>query len=258
MEKDMSNWFPNGLAVVAGGSGGLGAAICAALAAEGCDIALTYRSNEQRAQKVVSDIHALGRQASAAQLDLGDAGAVTRYLEKTHQRFGRIYSVVYAAGPTFKAEYISKLTAEEWARTMSEDANGCFNLMSGALGHMRELGGSLCAITTCAVERSPEADVLSAAPKAAIEALMRGIAKEEGRFGIRANSVAPGCIDAGIGHAALYENGDGTFLEAVKNSTPMRQIGSADDIAQAVAFLCSGRAKFITGQSLAVDGGLQL
>jgi NAD(P)-dependent dehydrogenase (short-subunit alcohol dehydrogenase family) len=99
------------------------------------------------------------------------------------------------------------------------------------------------------------ADVL---PKAAIEALMRGIAKEEGRFGIRANSVAPGCIDAGIGHAALNESGDGTFLEAVRNSSPMRHIGSADGIAQAVVFLCSGRAKFITGQSLAVDGGLQL
>ena len=87
---------------------------------------------------------------------------------------------------------------------------------------------------------------------------MRAIAKEEGRFGIRANSVAPGCIDAGIGHAALSGGGGAAFLEAVKNMTPMRQIGSADDIAHAVAFLCSSRAKFVTGQSLAVDGGLQL
>jgi len=254
----MTNWFPGGAAVVVGGSGGLGAAICAGLAAEGCDIALTYRSNEQKAQKVVNDIHALGRQACATRLDLGDAAAVARYLDEIRQRYGRIHTVVYAAGPAFKAEYVSKLTTEEWARTMSEDANACFNLMSGALGHVRELGGALCSITTCAVERSPEADVLSAAPKAAIEALMRAIAKEEGRFGIRANSVAPGCIDAGIGHAALNESGDGAFLEAVKNSTPMRQVGSADDIAQAVVFLCSARAKFITGQSLAVDGGLQL
>ncbi len=252
----MAKWFPNGVAVVVGGTGGLGAAICAALAAEGCDIALTYRSSEKKAKQVVSDLQSLGRQAVATRLDLGDSAAVVKYLDETRERFGRIHTVVYASGPAFKAEYVGRLTAEEWARTMSDDANACFNLMSGALTHVREGGGALCAITTCAVERSPEADVLSAAPKAAIEALMRAIAKEEGHFGVRANSVAPGCIDAGIGHAAL--SGNPNFLDAVKSMTPMRQIGSADDIAHAVAFLCSARAKFVTGQSLAVDGGLQL
>jgi NAD(P)-dependent dehydrogenase (short-subunit alcohol dehydrogenase family) len=258
MEKDMSNWFPEGVAIVVGGSGGLGAAISAALAADGSDVALTYRSSETKAQKVVNDIQALGRKAVATRLDLGDAAAVTKYLDEMHRKFGRIHTVVYAAGPAFTAEYVGKLTAQEWAQTMNDDANACFNLMRGALDHVREQCGSLCALTTCAVERSPEADVLSAAPKAAIEALMRAIAKEEGRFGVRANSVAPGCIDAGIGHAALSGGGGDAFLEAVKNMTPMRQIGVADDIAHAVAFLCSSRAKFVTGQSLAVDGGLQL
>ena len=254
----MTRWFPGGVAVVAGGSGGLGAAICAALAAEGCDVALTYRSSENKAKKVVNDIQALGRQAYAAKVDLGDAAAVAGYLDAVHKRLGRIHTVVYAAGPAFKVDYVRNLTAEDWARTVSEDANGCFNLMSGSLRYLREHGGALCAITTCAVERIPLADILSAAPKAAVEALMRGIAKEEGQFGIRANCVAPGCIDAGIGHAALHESGDAAFLEAVKKNTPMGQIGSADDIAQAVVFLCSARAKFITGQSVAVDGGMQL
>jgi NAD(P)-dependent dehydrogenase (short-subunit alcohol dehydrogenase family) len=242
--------------VVAGGSGGLGAGICLALAAAGCDVALTYRSSEHKAQSVVSEIQALGRKAWASRVDLVDARAVTRFLDEARQRFGRIHTVVCAAGPTFKVEYIGKLAAEDWARTMNEDVNGCFNLMRSALGHMREMGGALCAVTTCAVERVPLADILSAAPKAAIETLMRGIAKEEGPSGIRANCVAPGCIDAGIGHAALSMGG--TFAEAVKQSTPLRMFGTRDDIAQAVLFLCSAQAKFITGQSLAVDGGLQL
>jgi NAD(P)-dependent dehydrogenase (short-subunit alcohol dehydrogenase family) len=254
----MRKWFPDGVAVVAGGSGGLGAAICAALAADGCDIALTYRSNEAKAQKVVEELRTTGRQVSASQLDLTDGAAVAKYLAETRQRFGRIHTVVYAAGPAFKVECIGRITPEDWARTLADDANGCFNLVSASLAHMRDLGGALCAVTTSAVERIPLADILSAAPKAAIETLMRGIAKEEGRFGIRANCVAPGCIDAGIGHAALHESGDSTFLEAVKAATPMQEIGTGDDIGQAVSFLCSERAKFVTGQSLAVDGGLQL
>jgi NAD(P)-dependent dehydrogenase (short-subunit alcohol dehydrogenase family) len=252
----MVNSFPDGVAVVAGGTGGLGAGICLALAVAGCDVAVTYRSSERKAQSAVSDIEALGRKAWASQVDLVDSRAVTKFLDEVRRRFGRIHTVVCAAGPTFKVEYIGRLAAEDWARTMNEDVNGCFNLMRGALGHMRELGGALCAVTTSAVERIPLADILSAAPKAAIETLMRGIAKEEGPSGIRANCVAPGCIDAGIGHAAL--SAGGTFAEAVKQSTPLRMFGTRDDIAQAVVFLCSGRAKFITGQSLAVDGGLQL
>jgi NAD(P)-dependent dehydrogenase (short-subunit alcohol dehydrogenase family) len=252
----MVNLFPNGVAVVAGGTGGLGAGICLALAAAGCDVALTYRSSEHKAQAVMSEIQALGRKAWASRVDLVDARAVTRFLDEARQRFGRIHTVVCAAGPTFKVEYIGKLAAEDWARTMNEDVNGCFNLMRNALGHMREMGGALCAVTTCAIERVPLADILSAAPKAAIETLMRGIAKEEGPSGIRANCVAPGCIDAGIGHAALSMGG--TFAEAVKQSTPLRMFGTRDDISLAVVFLCSASAKFITGQSLAVDGGLQL
>jgi NAD(P)-dependent dehydrogenase (short-subunit alcohol dehydrogenase family) len=252
----MVNLFPNGVAVVAGGTGGLGAGICLALAAAGCDVALTYRSSEHKAQSVMSEIQALSRKAWASRVDLVDARAVTRFLDEARQRFGRIHTVVCAAGPTFKVEYIGKLATEDWARTMNEDVNGCFNLMRGALDHMREMGGALCAVTTCAIERVPLADILSAAPKAAIETLMRGIAKEEGPSGIRANCVAPGCIDAGIGQAALSMGG--TFAEAVKQSTPLRRFGTRDDIAQAVVFLCSARAQFITGQSLAVDGGLQL
>ena len=101
-------------------------------------------------------------------------------------------------------------------------------------------------------------DILSAAPKAAIEMLVRGIAKEEGRYGMRANCVGPGFIDAGLGAELLNREGGEKFTEMVRRSLPMKRFGSGREIADAVVFLLSSKASYITGQSLAVDGGLQL
>jgi NAD(P)-dependent dehydrogenase (short-subunit alcohol dehydrogenase family) len=115
------------------------------------------------------------------------------------------------------------------------------------------------AITTPATVRYAVKDVLSAAPKAAIEALVKGVAAEEGRFGVRANCVGCGVIMDGMYHQ-LIERGDFTdrFLESTKQLLALHRLGSAEDIAQAVAFLASDRAGYITGQTLMVDGGFAL
>jgi len=128
----MTVWFPDGVVVVRGGNGGLGAA-CATLAAEDCNVALTYRSNWQRAQAVVTDLHARGRQACASALDLCDLEAVTTYLDTIVSGFDA-FTVVYAAGPAIEMSYISDLRSEEWAWTPNQDVNDCFNLMKTALG----------------------------------------------------------------------------------------------------------------------------
>ena len=99
---------------------------------------------------------------------------------------------------------------------------------------------------------------MSAAPKAAIEMLIRGVAKESGRFGIRANCVGPGWINAGLGKAAIQDKLDDKTRESTRRLVPLQRFGEADDIAWAVLFLVSRQASYITGQSLAVDGGLQL
>ncbi|MNE66024.1 2-(S)-hydroxypropyl-CoM dehydrogenase [compost metagenome] len=119
-------------------------------------------------------------------------------------------------------------------------------------------GGAYVAVITAAVERVPVRDICSAAPKAAIEMLMRGVAKEEGRFGVRANCVGPGWIDAGLGREVMRTELTEEHIEQIRRSIPLRRIGQPEDIAEAVVFLLSSKASFISGQSLAVDGGMQL
>jgi NAD(P)-dependent dehydrogenase (short-subunit alcohol dehydrogenase family) len=155
-------------------------------------------------------------------------------------------------------QFISQIDPADWARVMAVDVNGAFNLVSATLPHLRKAHGAYVAVITSAVERVPVRDIQSAAPKAAIETLMRGVAKEEGRHGIRANCVGPGWIRAGLGQHVIEHELTPEMVDNVIKSIPLRRMGDACDIADATLFLLSSRARFITGQSLAVDGGLQL
>jgi NAD(P)-dependent dehydrogenase (short-subunit alcohol dehydrogenase family) len=251
--------FAQGIAIVAGGSGGIGAQICLSLARAGADVLLTYHSKRAEADKVVAQIRGMGRVAEAVQLDLGDATAVATMATDAQQRFGRIHSVVYAAGPALHMEFIGKLEPAEWARVINTDVCGCFNFVHATLPHLKKAGGgSYVMVITSAVERVPARDICSAAPKAAIEMLMRGLAKEEGRSGIRANCVGPGWVDAGLGKAVIESELTPEQLEKIRHSIPLKRIGQAYEIAEAVTFMLSSKASYITGQSLAVDGGMQL
>jgi NAD(P)-dependent dehydrogenase (short-subunit alcohol dehydrogenase family) len=251
--------FATGVAIVTGGSGGIGSAICTELAGAGSNVVLTYRSNRQGAEAVAARIRKMGRIADVARLEIEDADQVRRLADETVAKHGSIHSAIYASGPPLPMKFIGKVTPPEWAYTFNVDVNGCFNLVWSVLPHFRTNGaGSFVAVTTSAVGRVPPRDILSAAPKAAIEMLLRGIAKEEGRFGIRANCVGPGWIDAGLGREAMTHELTPAVVEANKRGTPMRRFGKAEEVAMAAVFLASSKASFITGQSLAVDGGLQL
>jgi NAD(P)-dependent dehydrogenase (short-subunit alcohol dehydrogenase family) len=251
--------FSPGIALVAGGSGGIGSAVCRALAEAGSDVILTYRSNEAAARSVSASVEAAGRHAEAFPLALEDADATAAFVANLADRHERIHSVVYAAGPKLDFAYASSIAPAEWKRVMDLDVNGCFNLISAIVPQLRRGGGgSIVSLITPAVERYPVQDILSAAPKAAIEILMRGIAKEEGGYGIRANSVGPGFIDAGLGRDMLTRPGFEDFAEGLRRGLPLKRFGSAQEAANAVVFLLSSKASYITGQSLAVDGGLQL
>lgn len=251
--------FGEGAALVVGGSGGIGAAICLALAEAGSDMVLTYRGNRGAAESVADAVRERGREARVEIADLSDRDRVGAIADDAVARFGKLHSVVYAAGPPIHMNFIHDLSSEEWARVINADVIGAFNLVKATLPHLRAAGGgAYLGVITAAVERVPARDICSAAPKAAIEMLFRGVAKEEGRFGIRANCVGPGWVDAGLGKVVMDSELTELDIERIKRSIPLRRVGSARDIGEAASFLLSSKASFITGQSLAVDGGMQL
>ncbi|MFZ8984513.1 MAG: SDR family NAD(P)-dependent oxidoreductase [Steroidobacteraceae bacterium] len=252
--------FPeqDGAALVIGGSGGIGRAICAALAAAGTDVAFTYRSNAGAAAEVVAEVEGLGRQALALPMALEDAAGVKVGFERVLERFGRVHTIVNAAGSHIPMKFISAIAPDEFAAVMNADANGFFNLVHATLPHLLKQGGSYVAITTAGLSRWPTKDALSVAPKAAIHALVTGVAREEGRHGIRANTVALGLIDAGLFLKLKGTAYDDSYLQAALRNSALKRLGTAEEVAEAVLFFASHRARFVTGQSLTLDGGYSL
>ncbi|STZ44187.1 SDR family NAD(P)-dependent oxidoreductase [Mycolicibacterium gilvum] len=216
------------LALVAGGSGGIGSAICHALACDGFDVALTYRHNAEAASQSADGVRSAGAEASVHQLDLTDADATAALVE----RMPRLDTVVYAAGPPIPMGYTAQITPQQFAHQLSADAVACFNLLRPSIQPLRVSRGSIVALVTTALLRYATRDLLSACPKAAVEQLVRAIAAEEGKNGVRANCVGVGVIAAGI-LDDLIASGDyhEQALEAARRAIPMRRFGSAAELA---------------------------
>jgi NAD(P)-dependent dehydrogenase (short-subunit alcohol dehydrogenase family) len=233
-----------GAALVVGGSGGLGRAIADLLAERGTAVAVTYRTRRPE------DL------PSAYSLDLTEDGAAARVVGQVVADLGGLHTLVYAAGPHVPMTHLSRVAPADMAGQLAADSAGFFAVAHAALPALRESRGSIVAVTTAATARFPIRDGLSSAPKAAVEAMVRGLAAEEGRFGVRVNAVGPGMLTDGMAER-LISSGElsSADLEVAHRNIPLRRFGDAADIAEAVCFLASDRADFITGQKLDVDGG---
>lgn len=244
----------HGIALIVGGSGGMGGAICRYFAERGCDIALSYRRNRARAEEVAAEVRALGRQASIHGLDLADEASVAAAVEEiTASR--RIHTIVVASGSDIDQRRIADLAPAMWRGVIEADSNGFFNLVHHTLPHLRANGGgSYVHLSTCGMQRWPDGDALSVAPKACNDALLRGIAREEGRHNIRANSIAVGVIESGI-FLRLKEQGhfDERWHRAVQRNLCIKRYGQPSEVAEAAWYLA--KAGYVTGQTIAVSGG---
>ncbi|AEC21214.1 oxidoreductase, short chain dehydrogenase/reductase family [Pusillimonas sp. T7-7] len=247
--------FPEGVAVVIGGSGGIGRAVSVRLAECGCDVALTFHKNTQAAQATADAIEAKGRRAITRQVDLLDTDAVSSFLTEVRAQFGRIHTLVVATGANIRMTYVADVTEQEWHDTIMNDVVGFFHAVKHVIPHMKDGGGgAIVALSSAAIVRHCPMDILSTGPKGSIEALVRAIAREEGRHNIRANSVGLGVIDAGL-MDRVWEQLPTQAAEAMRKGVPLRRIGTADEAADAVVFLASSRSAFTTGQRLVLDGG---
>jgi len=251
----MATMFPEGVALVIGGSGGMGAEICKTLAANGSDIALTWRGNQARAEQVAADIRALRRHVSAHQVNIADEASVAAAVMEIAESGRRLHTVVIASGSDIKQPLIRELRPADWKAVVDADLNGFYNVLHHTLPLLKAGGGgSYVHLSSAGIRRWPHGDVLSVAPKACIDSLLQGVAREEGKHGVRANTIGVGVIETGI---FMRLKSEGVFDEywerAALKTQCVQRFGRPQEIADVVLFLAT--AGFVTGQTIMVDGG---
>ena len=237
-------------ALVTGASKGVGKGIALELARAGCEVAVNYNSDRAGAEATAAEITALGRQAIVLQANVGLSADVDRMFGQLDGRFNRIDIVVNNAGvQTWKA--LLDLEEQEWDRVIDTNLKGTFLCTQRAARRMKDTGGSIVNIGSgCNKVAFPHL-VDYTASKGGIEQFTKVAAVELGKYKIRVNCVAPGAIEI---ERTKHEAGD--YAGTWSAQTPLARIGTPQDVAHAVVFLCEERAGFITGQTVWVDGGL--
>jgi 3-oxoacyl-[acyl-carrier protein] reductase len=239
------------VALVTGASRGIGAAVALRLASAGAAVAVNYAGSAAAAQDVVDRITAGGGRAVAIQADVSDSTAATGLVESVLGELGGLGIVVNNAGIT-RDGLLMRMSDEDWSAVIATNLTGVFNVTRSASRHlMKQRGGSIVNITSVVGLVGNAGQVNYSAAKAGVIGLTKSVARELASRGVRANAIAPGFIETDM-TAALSED----IRSSTVDQIALGRFGSAEDVANAVAFLASDEASYITGQTLAVDGGM--
>ena len=239
----------NKVALVTGGSRGIGAAVAKRLAADGANVAITYAKDAKAASAVVKAIERAGQKAIAIQADAIDAEAVAAAVEKTVATFGRLDVLVNNAGTAIPKAFV-ETTLEEMDRVLDINVRGVFVATQAALKHMNE-GGRIIMIGSSVGERVLVPGLVPySATKGAVKIFTQGLSREVGSRGITVNNVQPGPIDTDLNPAA------GEWAIPQKAVTGLNRYGNVDEVAALVAFVAGPESSYITGANLTVDGGM--
>ena len=254
----MDKNFENGCVLIVGGSGGIGSLCAQEFANSGAKVAITYYKNEKAAIDLANDINA---DVKIYQLDNSDSKSVEQTFTKVKEDHGSINTLVNAAGFDIPQKFIGEIDIDLWKEVIDADINGFFNLIKSGLPHLRKSKGSIVFISSAGLFKYPPGDILSVAPKATIEHVLKGIAKEEGVNGVRANSIALGIIETGIFHRLREEENtffDDAWHEAVMNTLALKRFGFPEEVAHTAVFLASSKGGYVTGHCIPVDGGYHI
>ncbi len=240
-------------ALVTGGSGGIGRAICLQLAKDGFDVCVHYNSNKAAAEGVCREIISLGRRAIALGGDLSDSVVCASVVSGCAEQLGELAALVNNAGVTCDG-LLMRMTDEQYHKVLRANLDSCFFMTREAINVMaREKRGKIVNITSVVGLTGNAGQANYAASKAGMVGLTKASAKEVARWGICVNAVAPGYIET-----AMTDAMNDLAKDALKKSIPMRRIGKAEDVAHMVSFLCSEGAGYVTGQVFVVDGGMAM
>jgi len=238
-------------AVVTGGSRGIGKQIATRLAQQGADICFSYRGNSAAAEATVAELRALGRNASAVQADVTQPEAAEALIKSALDAYGKVDILVNNAGVT-RDDLIMRMSIDAWREVLETNLFGAFYTLKAVTRPMlRAKGGRIINITSVSGQAGQMGQANYSSAKAGLIGLTKAAARELASRGITVNAVAPGFV-----LTELTQDLSDDLKSQITERTPLGRFGTAEEVAYAVAFLASDEAAYITGQVLAVDGGL--
>jgi len=242
--------FDGKVALVTGGSLGIGTAISLDLARNGADVALTYRKHGDEAKTAVEQIVKMGRRAKEYKVDISDFAAAQELVKNVLDDFGRLDILINNAGMNWDG-VVWKMTEEQWDAVINVDLKGTFNFIRAVAPHFKEQkSGKIINMTSINGLRGKFGQANYSAAKAGVIGLTKTVAKEMGKYNVNVNAVAPGMIVTDILKDLSEE-----FKQKAAEETVFNRLGQPEDIANLVTFLASEKARHITGEVIKVDGG---